>query len=110
MANVFSKSGFEIPQLSEQSYAKFLEHWDVVGSTYRNPLEGRTLSNAVNMNNVLDVLNDDYDIDIFVQEINIGQPRDGKIPVFRGHDPSIFCEFSERAKKPYIIVISSIFG
>lgn len=107
MANVFSKAGFEIPQLSQHSYTKILEHWDVVGSTYRNPLEGRTLSNPVNMNNVLDVLNDDDDIDIIVQEINIGQPKDGKIPVFRGHDPSIFCEFNERAKKPYVIVISS---
>jgi acyl-CoA synthetase (NDP forming) len=107
MANVFSKAGFQIPQLSEHSYTRILKHWDVVGSTYRNPLEGRTLSNPVNMNNVLDVLNEDDDIDIIVQEINIGQLKDGNIPVFRGHDAGIFCQFKERAKKPYIIVISS---
>ena len=107
MANIFSKAGFRVPPLSEESYHRILEHWDVVGSTYRNPLEGRTLANPDHLNNVLDVLNDAEEIDIIVHEVNVGQPRDGVIPIFRRHGPDLLCQFRARAKKPYIVAIST---
>ncbi len=58
-ANVFSKAGFTVPALAQETYKRILEHFEIVGSTYANPIEGRTLSNPDNMNNVLDALNDD---------------------------------------------------
>lgn len=107
-ANVFSKAGFEIPKLEPRSYERILEHFDVVGSTHNNPIEGRTLSNAENMNNVLDVLNDDKNVDIIMQEMHVGI-RNNKVSVYRGHTTEIFREFRKRAKKPYVVALSTAY-
>ncbi|MBI4201988.1 MAG: CoA-binding protein, partial [Chloroflexi bacterium] len=107
-ANVFSKAGFTVPQLAEDSYKRILEHFNIVGSTYTNPIEGRTLSDPVNMNNVLDVLNEDPNTDIIVHEVQVGF-RNNRLTVYRGHGPDIFCEFRARAKKPYLVALSTAF-
>ena len=108
MANVFSNSGFAVPPLAEESYLRILEHFNVVGSSYRNPIEGRTLTDPINMNNVLDVLNDDENIDIIVHEVQVATGGD-KVSIYRGHGPDIFCQFRARATKPYMVVISPSF-
>ena len=108
MANVFSKAGFSIPRLSEKSYNKILTKFNLVGSTYTNPIEGRTLANEDHLNNVLDVLNEDSNVDIIVHEIHISN-RNDKLSVYRGHTPEIFCEFKKRAKKPYVVLISTTY-
>jgi acyl-CoA synthetase (NDP forming) len=107
-ANVFSRAGLSIPKLEPASYERILERFNVVGSTYHNPIEGRTLASAENMNNVLDVLNEDPNVDIIVHEIN-AVVRDGLTTVFRGHTPEIFCEFRKRAKKPYVVALSTAY-
>ncbi|MBI4340115.1 MAG: acetate--CoA ligase family protein [Chloroflexi bacterium] len=107
-ANVFSKAGFNIPRLADESYKRILEHFNIVGSTYANPIEGRTLSDPVNMNNVLDVLNDDPNVDIIVQEVQVSN-RNNRISIYRGHNPDIFCEFRKRAKKPYVVALSTAY-
>lgn len=107
-ANVFSKAGFSIPKLEPESYTRILEHFDVVGSTHNNPIEGRTLSDPVNMNNVMDVLNDDPNVDIIVQEMHVGV-RNGRTSVYRGHNTEIFAEFRKRAKKPYLVALSTAY-
>lgn len=108
MSNVFSKAGLVVPRLAEASYRRILEHFNVVGSTYANPLEGRTLSDPVNMNNVLDVLNEDPNIDVIVHEISVGM-RSGKVNLYRGHGVEIMREFRARAKKPYMALMAPAF-
>lgn len=107
MANIFSKSGFKVPPLSENSYQQILAHWDMVGSTYRNPLEGRTLGNLDHLNNALNVLNEAEEIDIIVHEINVGAANGDFIPVFRGHNVDPLCAFKSRSSKPYVVAIST---
>ena len=78
MTNVFSKAGFK--DAFTRSRAHISAYWrkfDVVGSTYTNPIEGRTLSNPDHLNNVLDVLNDDPNVDIIVHEVH-AVVRDGE--------------------------------
>lgn len=108
MTNIFSKAGFSIPSLTEQSYERILEHFNIVGSSYSNPIEGRTLADPVNMNNVLDVLNEDPNVDIIVHEVQVGL-RNDRVSVYRGHAPDIFCDFRDRAKKPYFVALSNSF-
>lgn len=107
-ANVFSKAGFSVPRLADESYKRILEHFNIVGSTYANPIEGRTLSDPVNMNNVLDVLNEDPNVDIIVHEVQVSN-RNNRINIYRGHDAEIFCKFRERAKKPYVVALSTAY-
>jgi acyl-CoA synthetase (NDP forming) len=107
-ANVFSKAGLNVPQLAPDSYKRILEHFNIVGSTYANPIEGRTLADPVNMNNVLDVLNDDPNVDIIVHEVQVSN-RNNRVTVYRGHNPDIFCEFRKRARKPYVVALSTAY-
>ncbi|MBI4311154.1 MAG: CoA-binding protein [Chloroflexi bacterium] len=107
-ANVFSKAGFHIPRLADESYKRILEHFNIVGSTYTNPIEGRTLTDPENMNNVLDVLNDDPNVHIVVHEVQVSN-RNNRTSVYRGHGPEIFCEFRKRAKKPYVVALSTAY-
>ena len=97
MANVFSKAGFSIPRLSEKSYNQILTKFNLVGSTYTNPIEGRTLANEDHLNNVLDVLNEDSNVDIIVHEIHISN-RNDKLSVYRGHTPEIFSNLKNAQK------------
>ena len=106
MTNVFSKAGFKVPSLEQSSYQRILEKFDVVGSTYTNPIEGRTLSNPDHLNNVLDVLNDDPNVDIIVHEVHT-VVRDGEPSLYRGHGPELLAEFRKRAKKPYVAAMST---
>ena len=108
MANVFSKAGFSIPRLQEKSYKKILTKFNLIGSTYTNPIEGRTLANKDHLNNVLDVLNEDSSVNIIVHEVHISN-RNNQLSVYRGHTPEIFCEFQKRVKKPYVILISTTY-
>jgi acyl-CoA synthetase (NDP forming) len=107
LSNVFSKAGLSVPALTPESYQRILTRFDVVGSTYRNPLEGRTLGNADNLNNVLDVLNDDPNIDLIVQELSPNMDAAGAVTLYRGHGIGLFRDFRSRAKKPYVAVMQS---
>jgi acyl-CoA synthetase (NDP forming) len=106
MANVFTKAGFRVPALADESYKRILENFDIVGSTYRNPIEGRSLTDADSLNNVLDVLNGDPNVDIIVHEAHV-VVRDDKPSIYRGHGPGLLCDFKARAKKPYVVVLST---
>ena len=105
MTNVFSNAGFRIPSLEESSYERILQKFDVVGSTYQNPIEGRTLNDPEHLNNVLDVLNDDPNIDIIVHEVHV-VVRDGDASLYRGHGPDLLVDFQSRARKPYVVAMS----
>lgn len=106
MANVFSKEGFRIPALTERSYEKLLESFDIIGGSYRNPIEGGSLRTEEGMIGVLDILDGDENLDGIVQELPVSR-------LLRGRDDDMalknrlntLCEFGTRAKKPYAIVI-----
>ena len=106
MSNVFTKAGFRVPALADESYRRILEKFDLVGTAYRNPIEGRTLTDPDILNNVLDVLNDDPNVDIIVHEAQV-VVRDDKASLYRGHGPDLLCDFKARAKKPYLVALST---
>ena len=106
MTNVFTKAGFRVPELTDESYRRILEKFEVVGGNYRNPIEGRTLTDPDCLNNVLDVLNDDPNVDIIVHEAHVVD-RDNEPSIYRGHGPDLLCDFKARAKKPYVVALST---
>ncbi|MBF8299346.1 MAG: Acyl-CoA synthetase forming [Dehalococcoidia bacterium] len=108
MSNIFSKAGLSVPRLTEASYKRILQRFNVVGSTYWNPIEGRTLSDPVTMNNVLDVLNEDANIDVIVHELSLAE-RAGKVTLYRGHGIDVLRDFRSRARKPYMAILPNSF-
>ena len=106
MANVFSKEGFSVPTLTEESYKRILEKFDLVGGSYRNPIEGRTMFNDESMNNVLDALNEDKNTDIIVHEVKV-DVQGGAPSLYRRHGVDFFSDFRARAKKPYVMALDT---
>ncbi len=72
IADAFAKEGLEIPLLTERSYQEFASFFDIIGSSYRNPLD--ISSNLRSMDNIIrciDILNQDEMIDAVVLEISV---------------------------------------
>ena len=72
IADAFAKEGLEVPLLTDRSYREFASFFDIIGSSYRNPLD--ISSNLRSMDNIIrciDILNDDEMIDAVVLELSV---------------------------------------
>ena len=113
MTNIFSKAGFNVTPFTDQTYQRILEHFDPVGSSYMNPLEGRGLgnpaSNPLSMNNALEAVSEDPNVDIIVHEMQVREAEGGKATVYRNFPVSFFVDFyKNRCTKPYVVVLSTV--
>jgi len=61
----FESYGFNIPELSDASYARFAEFFTVIGGSYRNPFDAASTirSEAENLQKILEILADESVID-----------------------------------------------
>jgi acyl-CoA synthetase (NDP forming) len=117
ISDTFASHGLEVPALSEASYAEFKSFFQVIGGSYRNPLDAswtlgpRTAGGQDNVDRVLDILDRDPVIDAIVMEVRPGlgfggprRPIDAKdtIPLL-----DRLARFAQRAHKPFAIAVES---
>lgn len=72
ITDAFAKAGLEIPLLTERSYREFASFFDIIGSSYRNPIDAS--SNLRSMDNIIrciDILNEDERVDAVVLELSV---------------------------------------
>ena len=105
MANVFSNAGFQAPALTERTQERIAADFNIVGGSYHNPLEGRSLRDNEFLAQVLDILDEDENLDAIVQEFPSGLLRNEPADGSRDHRLDTFCAFATRAKKPYIVSV-----
>jgi acyl-CoA synthetase (NDP forming) len=77
ITDTFATAGLEIPMLSESSYDEFKTFFNIIGGSYRNPLDagGTIMGGGVssgNLAHILDILDRDPVIDAIVLEIGTG--------------------------------------
>jgi acetate---CoA ligase (ADP-forming) len=77
ITDTFAVAGLEIPTLSDSSYDELKSFFNVIGGSYRNPLDagGTIMGGGVNSGNlarILDILERDPVIDAIVLEIGTG--------------------------------------
>jgi len=76
ITDTFAAAGLEIPALSDASYAELKTFFNVIGGSYRNPLDaGGTIGSGVHpggLDRILKILNADPAIDSIVLEIGSG--------------------------------------
>jgi len=70
MADVFSRAGMRVPQLSAQSREQLASWFSLVGASFNNPVDMG--SNRSEMDKILDVLTDDPGIDSLVMQVRPG--------------------------------------
>ena len=61
----FERAGFDIPELSDQSYERLAEFFTTIGGSYRNPFDAASTirSEAENLQKILEIIADDPIID-----------------------------------------------
>ena len=117
ISDTFATHGLKVPALSEASYDEFKSFFQVIGGSYRNPLDAawtigpRSNEGQDKLDRVLDILDCDPAIDAIVMEFRPGlafggprRPIDVKesIPLL-----DRLARFAERAHKPFAIAVES---
>jgi acyl-CoA synthetase (NDP forming) len=111
ITDTFAKAGLEIPTLSESSYDELKTFFNVIGGSYRNPLDaGGTIGQGHhqgNLDRILQILERDTVVDAIVLEVGTGL----RAARWVRHEDEItglldkLAEFAERSSKAFAIVM-----
>jgi len=110
MTDAFSQAGLDVPLLSEASYAKLREFFQVVGGSLRNPLDaGSTIAMGLRSDNLarlLDILDRDEMIDVIGLDLGAALAIDRYVehPELAGTMTDALVSFAQRSSKPFAVV------
>ena len=105
MADAFCNAGFRVPPLSDESYQQLSSFFNIIGGSYRNPLEGGgNYAFEERLVNVLDILDKDENVDAIVMELGgFGRERN---PDFWNRRFETLFAFRKRTKKPFLSTLA----
>ncbi|HXZ87764.1 MAG TPA: acetate--CoA ligase family protein [Candidatus Binataceae bacterium] len=111
ITDTFAGAGLEVPTLSESSYEELKSFFNIIGGSYRNPLDaGGTIGGGVNTGNlqrILDILDRDPLIDAIVLEIGTGM----RAHRWGTHEDELtslldrIAEFNNKTAKPFVVIL-----
>jgi acyl-CoA synthetase (NDP forming) len=112
ITDTFATAGLEIPTLSDSSYDELKSFFNVIGGSYRNPLDagGTIMGGAVNSGNlarILSILDRDSLIDAIVLEIGTGL----RAQRWATHEDELtglldrVAEFNRNTIKPFCVIL-----
>ena len=111
ITDTFAAAGLEVPALSEASYAELKGFFNIIGGSYRNPLDaGGTIGmghEQGNLDRILDILERDSAIDAIVLEIGTGL-RAARWPAHEDELTGLLdklAEFNLRSRKPFAAIL-----
>jgi acyl-CoA synthetase (NDP forming) len=111
ITDTFATAGLEIPALSESSYDDLKTFFNIIGGSYRNPLDaGGTIGaghHQGNLDRILEILERDPVIDAIVLEVGTGL----RAARWATHEDEItglldkLADFAGRSTKPFAVVM-----
>ena len=111
ITDTFAAAGLEVPALSEASYAELKSFFNIIGGSYRNPLDaGGTIGmghDQGNLDRILDILERDPAIDAIVLEIGTGL-RAARWPTHEEELTGLLdklAEFNLRSHKGFAVIL-----
>jgi acetate---CoA ligase (ADP-forming) subunit alpha len=111
ITDTFAAAGLTVPTLSDASYAELKGFFNIIGGSYRNPLDaGGTIGmghEQGNLDRILDILERDPAIDAIVLEIGTGL-RAARWPAHEDELTGLLdklAEFSARSRKPFAVIL-----
>lgn len=113
MTDAFSHAGLEVPLLSDAAYAQLAEFFQVVGGSFRNPLDaGSTIAmgfRADNLTRLLDVLDAEASIDVIALDLGASLSIDRWLehPTLTSAVFDSLVAFTQRTSKPFAIVLDA---
>ena len=111
ITDAFEREGLEVPLLTDASYEKLSGFFNIIGGSYRNPLDaGGTIGWGFmpqNVQKLLDILDEDDNVDAITMEVGAGflarRMRDN--PALMDSLLDILSAHRERSEKPFITVV-----
>lgn len=72
LTDAFAKAGWDVPLLSEASYAQFAEFFNIIGGSYRNPLDmaGTIGQDPKHLDRILEILDADPNVHALAMELS----------------------------------------
>ena len=72
LTDAFEKAGWKVPTLSDASYAQLAEFFNIIGGSYRNPLDaaGTIGQSPEHLDTIFDILDADENIDAVAMELS----------------------------------------
>ncbi len=112
ITDTFASAGLEIPALSDSSYEELKSFFNIIGGSYRNPMDaGGTIGGGTvhtgNLQRILDVLNRDPVIDAIVLEIGTGFAAQR----WASHEDELvslldkIASFASQSSKPFVAIM-----
>jgi acyl-CoA synthetase (NDP forming) len=107
ITDTFAKVGLEIPPLTEASYEKFRGFFNIIGGSYKNPIDMGMNWAGENFQDIMRVLLEDPNIDAVVNDLPLTflYRRMARQPDFKERLFATFDEVQKRYDKPLLAVV-----
>ncbi|MDP2947962.1 MAG: hypothetical protein Q8P22_00275 [Chloroflexota bacterium] len=111
IADAFGRAGLEVPLLTAASYEKLASFFNVIGGSYRNPLDaGGTLAMGFHLDNLrrmLDILDEDANVDALAMELGAAflARRWQQNPSLLDQLVELLAAHKERSQKPFLMIL-----
>jgi acyl-CoA synthetase (NDP forming) len=111
IADAFAREGLEVPLLTASSYERLASFFNIIGGSYRNPLDiggtigwGGSIANLVRM---LDIINEDEHIDAVALEMGSGFMirRWQAAPQVLEEALDALAAYQDRSPKPFVTIM-----
>ncbi len=106
----FSKAGLEVPLLSAGSYKKLSSFFNIIGGSYKNPIDmGQNWVAGENTETVLNIMDEDQNIDSIIMELSVNflHRRFKAEPSFEDKFFGMVAQFRKTTRKPLLAILSS---
>lgn len=107
ITDTFAKAGLEIPPLAASSYEKFRQFFNIIGGSYKNPIDMGMNWAGESFQDIMRVLLEDPNIDAVVNDLPLTflYRRMARQPDFKQRLFATFEEARQRYDKPLLAVV-----
>lgn len=110
ITDAFERAGLEVPLLTPGSYEQLVSFFNIIGGSYRNPLDaGGTIGMGFvpgNLEKLLDILEEDENVDSIAMEVGAGfiARRLRENPAMLDQMVATLAGHRERSAKPFLAI------
>jgi acyl-CoA synthetase (NDP forming) len=107
ITDTFARAGLDVPPLTETSYERFRGFFNIIGGSYKNPIDMGMNWAGESFHDIMQVLLDDPHIDAVVNDLPLTflYRRMARQPDFKARLFATFRDMRERYDKPLLAVV-----
>lgn len=107
--DAFAKAGLQVPLLTSQSYERLSQFFNVVGGSYKNPIDmGSNWEAGERTGEILEILEGDLHVDLIAFELSLNLlfRRMETNPSFRSFLLDMLISHKRRTRKPFLAIVT----